>query len=209
MYRTLIWSALLMNLFACMSPWADLMMVIKNSLGYSRKTGIWTAVWFGGGMLVHITYCLFWLAVVISQSIVLFNLVKVLGGFYLLWIGRQSFSSSKNTNLSLDKTTKKQDIVRWKALRMWFLTNVLNPKATLFMLALFTLVVDPSMPSRVLITITVGIFVTIVGWFSLVAIFLTVPAIRSRYEKAQHIFGKIFGGLLIALGLKVIVSTGE
>ena len=65
------------------------------------------------------------------------------------------------------------------------------------------------MPNRVLITITVGIFITIIAWFSLVAVFLTIPAIKNKYEKAQHIFGKVFGGLLMALGLRVIVSTGE
>lgn len=206
MYWTLIWSVLLMNLLACMSPWADFVMIIKNSLWYSRKAWIWTAVWFGMGMLVHIGYCLLGLAVLISNSIVLFSLVKILWWLYLIYIWIQSYLAKDSIQLPLWWDVLKKDMTRFEAVKVWFLTNVLNPKATMFMLAIFTVVIWPETPHRVLWIISVGIVSTIVIWFSLVAIFLTIPSIQERYKKIQMTLNKVFWGILILFWIKVITS---
>ena len=63
-YITLIGTVALVHLLAVISPGPDFIMCVRNSLAYSRKTGIWTAVGFGAGIGVHIIYSLAGLAVV-------------------------------------------------------------------------------------------------------------------------------------------------
>jgi len=74
----------LIHQLGLMSPGPDFIMAVRNSLTYSRRVGIFTAIGLGLGVMVHIAYCMAGLALVISQSIMLFNTVKLLGGLYLI-----------------------------------------------------------------------------------------------------------------------------
>lgn len=201
-YLTLIGTVTIIHLLAAISPGPDFIMCVRNSLAYSRKTGIWTAVGFGAGITVHIFYSLAGLAFIISQSILLFNFIKYLGAGYLIYIGLKSFFS-KSSKIELGDGQKKEDISRFSAVKIGFLTNALNPKATLFFLSLFTLVISPNTPAPVMGIISGIMIINTILWFSLVAVFLTQKRIRSIFERFQNVFNKTLGGLLIALGVKV------
>lgn len=198
----LISSVALIHLLAVISPGPDFFLAIKNALSYSRKTGIYTAIGFGFGIMVHVFYCLAGLALLISKSILIFNLIKYLGVAYLLYLGIKSLlSSSKDINLTAQ--SHKTDITPLKAIGQGFLTNTLNPKATLFFLSLFTLVIRPDTSITTQIIISSIMIINTMIWFSLVAIFLTQKRFRSMYNSYQKYFNKLFGGILIALGLKI------
>ncbi|MFH0770387.1 MAG: LysE family transporter [Candidatus Peregrinibacteria bacterium] len=198
----LIGTVTVIHLLAAISPGPDFIMACRNSLTYSRRTGIWTAVGFGLGIAVHIFYSLAGLALVISKSILLFNAIKFLGAGYLIYIGLKS-CFSKSAKIEIGDQQKKEDISRLAAVRIGFLTNVLNPKATLFFLSLFTFVISPDVPFPVVVSVSAIMIIDTMLWFSLVAIFLTQRRIRSTFEKFQNVFNKTLGGLLIALGVKI------
>ncbi|MBI4127134.1 LysE family transporter [Candidatus Peregrinibacteria bacterium] len=204
-YLPLIATVALIHLLALISPGPDFIMCVRNSLTYSRRTGIYTAVGFGGGIAVHILYCLAGLALVISKSILLFSFIKFLGAAYLIYIGVKSIIS-KSSKIEIGEQHKKEDISALSAVRIGFLTNVLNPKATLFMLSLFTLVISPNTPFPVMLVMGGVMVVDTILWFSLVATMLTHRRIRAIFEKFQGAFNKTLGGLLIALGVKVALS---
>lgn len=202
---TLIGTVTLIHLLAVISPGPDFVMCVRNSLTYSRKTGIWTAVGFGAGVSVHIAYSLAGLAIIISKSVLLFNLIKFLGAGYLIYVGARSLLS-KSSTFHAGEAHKKRDIPALSAVRMGFLTNVLNPKATLFFLSVFTLVVSPSTPTSVMALMGVIMIANTILWFSIVSLFLTQDRIRSLFERFQGAFNKAFGGLLVSLGIKVALS---
>lgn len=204
-YLTLIGTVALINLLAAISPGPDFIMCVRNSLTYSRKTGIWTAVGFGVGITIHILYSLAGLAFIISKSILLFNAIKFLGAGYLIYIGVKSVLA-KSSKIELAEPQKKTDISARAAFKIGFLTNVLNPKATLFYLSLFTFVISPQTPTSIMGILTIIMVAEIILWFSLVAIFLTQKRIRSVFERFQNVFNKTLGGLLIALGIKVALA---
>ncbi|HAT03457.1 MAG TPA: amino acid transporter [Candidatus Magasanikbacteria bacterium] len=204
-YITLIVTVAGIHLLAAISPGPDFVMVVKNSLAHSRKVGIWTAVGFGLGIGVHVLYCLAGIAFIISQSIILFNSIKLLGAGYLIYIGIRSFmSKSKKFDVEVEK--KLDTMSAWGGVRSGFLTNVLNPKVSLLFLGLFTLMIPANTPSYVLGIIGVIVILQTMLWFSFVATILTHNKVRSVFEKYQNIFNKTFGGLLVALGLKVALS---
>lgn len=204
-YLALIGTVTIIHLLAVISPGPDFIMAVRNSLTYSRKTGIWTAVGFGGGITVHIFYSLAGLALIISKSILLFNAIKFIGAGYLIYIGLKSFLS-KSSKIELSEHNKKEDITRLLAVKIGFLTNALNPKATLFFLSLFTLVISPETPLPIMGIMSAIMIVNTILWFSLVAVFISQKRIRSIFEKFQGVFNKTLGGLLIALGVKVALT---
>ncbi len=199
---TLIGAVTLVHLLAVISPGPDFVMACRNALLYSRKTGIWTAVGFGLGIAVHISYALFGLAWVVAQSVILFSVIKYLGAAYLIFIGVQSFLSKTKT-LEPDVVSKQKEISPLVAIRMGFITNVLNPKATLFFLSLFTMVVGPEVSVFEMTVISIILIGITVLWFSLVAVIMTQKRIRQTFERYQGVFNKSLGGLLVALGIKI------
>lgn len=190
-----------------MSPGPDFIMTIKNTISYSRKTGIFTAIGLGLGIMVHITYSLAGIGVLIANSVILFNAMKYLGAAYLIYIGIRSILTEKAyTTEDLETESEQTDISPGKAIKIGFLTNVLNPKATLYFLSLFTLVISPDTPATIMTILSMIMVLSTMSWFSFVAIFLSQKSIRSIFDRFQNVFNKTFGGLLVLLGLKVAAS---
>lgn len=202
---TLIGTITLVHFLALISPGPDFILAVRNSLAYSRKTGIYTAIGFSLGIAVHIFYSVLGLALIISKSILIFNAIKFLGAGYLIYIGIKSFGS-KASRINVENEEKKSDIRPTQAIKMGFLTNILNPKATLLFLSLFTFVVKPETPAYVLVIASAIMIINTALWFSLVSIFFTQKRVQNIFNKFQGAFNKIFGGLLIALGIKIALT---
>jgi hypothetical protein len=75
------------TILAVISPGADFAMVSRNSMMMSRRAGVLTAVGISLGVLVHVAYSLLGVGLVISRSVLLFNLIKYLGAAYLIYLG--------------------------------------------------------------------------------------------------------------------------
>lgn len=198
-----ILTVVLIHSVALVSPGPDFVIACRNTMLYNRKTGIFTAVGFGLGIGVHISYAVFGLTWLISNNEVVFSLIQYAGASYLVFIGVQSLRS-QNIAISNDSTIAKRKISKWKAVRIGFLTNVLNPKATLFFLSLFSTVLNPSVSSETLTLISIILVISTIIWFSLVAIFVSrrqFMIIVNRYEKRVNQF---FGILLIGIGVVIV-----
>ncbi len=194
------------HLLAVMSPGPDFMMVTRNTLVYSRRAGIFSSIGLGLGIGVHIAYSLLGIGLLISKSVLLFNAIKYLGAAYLFYIGYQSLVS-KGSHLKIGKTVAKNDIGRFEAVRIGFITNVTNPKATLFFLALFTQVINPATPILIQLLYGVEMMLATAVWFIFVAYVFSHHVIKSRFEKVQNMAEKAMGVALIGLGVKLALSS--
>jgi threonine/homoserine/homoserine lactone efflux protein len=85
---------------------------------------------------------------------------------------------------------------------MGFITNVTNPKVTLFFLSLFTQVIDPGTPLSWQILYGIEMSLATIAWFVLVAI-------KNRVVGIQHYAEKAMGVILIALGIKLALSKAN
>lgn len=195
------------HLLAVMSPGPDFAMVMRNSLVYSRRTGVLAALGLSLGIALHVTYSLLGIGLLISRSILLFNAIKWIGALYLIFIGARSLISRRPKDDKQLLSAEKQDLTTGQALRMGFLTNALNPKATLFFLALFTTVVSPSTPIAYKLVYGVEMVIATFAWFAFVAVILSHSKINSLFARVKHRIEKVFGVVLIAFGLKVALGS--
>lgn len=207
-YLPVILTVALVHLLAVISPGPDFIMVTRNSLIYSRKTGMYTAIGLGFGILVHVTYSLVGIGLLIAKSILLFNVIKLLGAAYLIYIGYKSLTS-KSSHFNLKNQEHKTDISKMTAIKIGFLTNATNPKATLFFLSLFTLVINPNTPLPVKLFIGAEMAVVTSLWFILVAYLISHHLVKNKLDKVQHSAEKFIGVVLIVLGIKVALSTSK
>lgn len=197
---------------AVMSPGPNMAMTLKNSLAYSRRAGAYTAAGLALGDAVHVCYCLVGIAVVISQSILLFNVVKWAGAAYLVYVGLRSLLARKRRPVEAGDDAgggPGRGMSPLSAVRSGFLTSLLNPKVTLFFLALFTQVISPGTP--LLAKAAYGLTVVGVefGWFALVALFVSSAPVKRRFEAVSHWFERVTGAFLIALGVRLAFSRAS
>jgi RhtB (resistance to homoserine/threonine) family protein len=192
------------HLLAVMSPGPDFAMVSRNSLIYSRKIGLFTSIGLGLGVMVHVIYSLVGIGLIISQSIILFNIVKFIGAAYLIYIGYRSLTS-KSKEISTEEETynKENNIKPLNAVWVGFVTNITNPKVTIFFLSLFTQLVNPETPVFIQAIYGIEMSIMTILWFTFVAFVLTIPLIKEKFSLYQSKIEKAFGALLIALGIKV------
>ncbi len=188
--------------FGVISPGPDFIMCVRNSLMYSRRTGVFTSIGFGIGVAVHVTYLIAGIAVVIAKSLTLFTIIKYFGAAYLLYMGIRSIAA-RSFGFDLSPEKAKKDISPLSAVWTGFLTNISNPKATLFFLGLFTIVVQPGTPRFVLVVAGAIMVAETIMWFSFVAFFLNQRHVRSLVDRFQGYFNVIFGILLILFSLRI------
>jgi len=210
MFLTQFLTVALVHFLAVISPGPDFAMVTRNSLLYSRKAGVYTSIGLALGIAVHVAYSLLGIGLLISNSIVLFSIIKYVGAAYLIYIGYKSLKTKQQSiQESKDLLVPEKQVSAFYSIRIGFLTNVLNPKATLFMLALFTQVISPATPKMIQILYGLEMVVATFVWFSLVSIFFSNSHIRVKICKYQHYIEKVTGGVLIALGIKVALTSRE
>ncbi|MCX6237120.1 MAG: LysE family transporter [Bacteroidia bacterium] len=192
----------LLNLLAAVSPGPDFVMVVRNSLCFSRRSGIFTSLGISMALGVHLVFWAAGIGLIISKSIVLFSLIKYLGAGYLIYMGIGSILS-KVSKLNIKEERKGSDLMRSQAFRMGFLTNVLNPKVTMFFLSLFSFVIGNSTPVYVILTISAIIIGTAFTWFTIVSIFLAQQNVQRAFLKYEMTINRILGGFLILLGVRL------
>lgn len=207
MFITEILTVTIITIFAAVSPGPDFAVVSKNSLTYSRKIGIFTALGISLGLAVHVLYSLVGIGFIIAKSILLFSTIKYVGAAYLIYIGYQSLKS-KPHNMQNEIIEKSENTFsNFQAVKMGFLTNALNPKATVFFLSLFTQVISPTTPLIIQVLYGLEIMTIAFIWFMILSTILTHSFIRARIVGVQHYIERTMGAVLMLLGFKIALST--
>ncbi|WP_323114911.1 LysE family translocator [Pseudomonas guariconensis] len=194
----------LFTVLAVISPGADFAMVTRSSYAQGRKAGLAAAVGIALGVQVHVLYTVLGIAVIISQSPLLFMIMKVLGAGYLIYLGYQSLTNT--ARISLDDLAQAGQVSALKALRTGFLTNALNPKTMLFVVSAYTQVVQPGSPMA--LDFAYGAFMSFAHWvwFSLVAVFFSSAVLRKAMIERQVMVDRVIGVALIGLGVAMMAA---
>lgn len=207
MHTYLIELASLMAIFffGIISPGADFAMVLRQSIVHGRRSAIITSFGIGTSLMVHVTYTILGLGLIISQSIYLFNIVKWCGVAYLVYIGVKALRAGKteiDAGMGSGVTPAKRQSAH-KAFGLGFMANVLNPKAVFFFLSIFSTVVSAHTPMMVKFGYGLVIAAALILWFVGVSLFMTTPRMRAAFSRASQWIDRISGGVFIALGIKL------
>ncbi|WP_339851614.1 LysE family translocator [uncultured Nisaea sp.] len=190
------------TLLVMISPGPDMVIVMRNTIVGGRAGGLQSSLGVLAGNMVHITYCAIGIGWLISESILAFNILKYAGAAYLIYIGVMSFRA-KDMVLSAETKAELQKNAGKSWFLQGFLNNILNPKGTLFYLGVFTMVITPE-TSTATTLLLVLIMMSVSALFWLFFVFtLDSTIVRNVLERGQKIVNRVFGGLLIFLGIRV------
>jgi RhtB (resistance to homoserine/threonine) family protein len=183
------------NFLGVMSPGPDFAIVTRYGIAGSRKAAVLASLGITSALLVHVAYCLLGVAVFLKSSLLIFQGIQIAGACYLGYLGvKMVFEKPKQS--SQDKTS-----IHKKAFTAGFLTNLLNPKATLFLLSLFTQFVTPQTPLSFKIAYAGIIPLSALSWFCFLSYILTHPAFYAKIQRYQKGFTFVMGLFLLALAV--------
>ena len=195
----------LVHLLAVASPGPDFAVMLRQALCQSRKNALLTAIGIGVGILVHVCYSLLGIGLLIQQSVLLFSILKVMGALYLTWIAFHCLRARPGgIHVEAAPQISQSGLA---ALRLGFLTNALNPKATLFFVSLFSVVISPDTPIG--LQAGYGLYMALATglWFAMVAVFFTLPQVRRGFNRFVHWLDRLMGGVLLVLAGQLLLST--
>jgi threonine/homoserine/homoserine lactone efflux protein len=186
-------------------PGPDILFVITQSISQDKKAGIATALGLCSGLIVHITAATLGISTIIYQSALAFTVIKYTGAAYLLYLAWQSFKE-KETGFAFNHNKP----LKYPSLyKKGILMNLLNPKVSLFFLALLPQFVNKSMGHITLQMLILGIIFLVQA----LVIFIAVSVFS---EKLRHVLltnsfiakrMNIVKGLLLGLiGIQIAFS---
>ncbi|OCG45287.1 lysine transporter LysE [Gilliamella sp. Choc5-1] len=194
------------NFLGMISPGPDFFLVLKNSLSYNRKVALLTGLGVITAILVHMSYCVAGVAVLIATTPLLYNALRYAGATYLIWLGIKALMAKKTNITYIGEQQILQSISGKSAFMQGFLCNLLNPKATLFFLATFTQVLNAESSIFDKLIVASIIWIEAIFWWPFVVFIFQTQSVQRRYFKLQFIIDKLLGIILITLGIKVALG---
>lgn len=185
---------------ALVSPGPDVALVVRTALHQGRRAGVLSALGLACGILVHGTLVLTGVSLLLRHSPLLFGLLQGAGAFYLAWLGvgalRAWLRRGEAGAGRLDGMLPASRLGPW--LR-GLATNLFNPKALVFFLALLSSLIPLDMSVGGKLAVAVMLFSTGFAWFSLLSVTLTQPALQQRLLRAVPLIDGLCGLMFLAV----------
>ena len=194
-YVTFMGAALLLYL----TPGADMMFTIASGMRGGAQAGVAAAAGISLGVLSHVGIAAAGLAVLLLAYPLAYDVIRYAGAAYLAWLAWRSWNAATPP----EARTGRAEMMR--AFKRGYLTNILNPKVALFVLAFLPQFTDPALGPVHEQIIILGIVLTIGGFFTdgLIGMFAGLAATQMR--RASKWMGKasalVFGGLAVRIAL--------
>ncbi|PTM59026.1 LysE family translocator [Desmospora activa] len=122
-----------LSVLLTLTPGPDILFVITQSIARNHRDGMAVALGLCTGLLVHTTAAALGVSAILHQSAVAFQLLKVAGAIYLLWLAWQAWKGSRYASFGETTTPIQSSFFALYRRGVWM--NLLNPKVSLFFLA--------------------------------------------------------------------------
>ena len=181
-------------------PGPDMVLVVRNTFLGGRRAGLRTSMGILSGNLVHISYCVLGIGLLISQSIMVFTALKYAAAAYLIYLGIMSFRSG-DTRLDTNDVENRRRNGRWFI--QGFVNNLLNPKGSLFYLGVFTTVITPETSASATLLLVFSMMLVSASFWLWFVCTLDRPTIREFLERSQQAVNRVLGVVFVLLGVRV------
>jgi threonine/homoserine/homoserine lactone efflux protein len=182
-----------------LTPGADMMFTIASGVAGGPRAGFAAAAGISLGVMFHVAAAAAGLAVLVAASPAMLDGVRYAGAAYLAYLAYASWTADPN------QETRKGRSDVWRAFRRGFLTNIMNPKVILFILAFLPQFTDPSIGPVWHQIAILGVILGIGGLLTDGAYGVFAGLAAERVRKSAGTMNKIsaiiFGGLAARLAI--------
>lgn len=191
-----LWLFFLLVLGIIVLPGMDMAYVMAASLTGGRRSGMAAVSGVVVGGVVHVVMGVLGIGILIKTFPGAFNLLLIAGAVYIAWIGWQLISGAA----PLGEVRPGREVTLAVNFRRGLINCLLNPKAYLFMLAIFPQFLRPEYGSVWLQAVAMGLIIALTQTSVYGAIALCASGLRvwlRGHKQAQIRLGQAIGALLI------------
>lgn len=186
-------------------PGPDMILLLQTGARQGRRAALATALGLALARACHVTLAAVGLASLFKALPWTFEVVKLVGAGYLLWLGLRMFKPSPADSPSEQHRTSVEG--HWlTAARRGVLTNLLNPKALLFCSVLLPQFINPAQGPVFGQFVLLGVVLVTLGAMFDIVYALAGGWIGRRLEKsaaARRLQQWLFGGMLIGFAIRL------
>lgn len=190
------WLAFLLAAFIIsISPGVGAVNTMSNGLQYGVRRTLPSILGLQLGYGIQIAVVGVGLGALLASSSLAFEIVKWVGVLYLLWLGYKKWTQPL---LTVDTASKSHESVK-KQFWMAAFVNLTNPKATVFLLALFPQFIDVRADTQMIQFVVMGATLIIADVIVMIG-YASLASQLSRWmksERHQVLQNRIFGGMFI------------
>ena len=193
-------SAAIAHLLAVMSPGPDTAIIFQQSFAKGRNSGILTALGIGFGIFLHCLLAISGISILLYSTEEARFVIKILGASYLIYVGFQSLLLQDSSE------PKTRTTIFTHPFLIGLITNILNIKAFLFTVSLFSFI--NLQPDSLMSWIYLFYFPVITAaWFSFVSYALTHDALGDIFDQYNPKIQFASSAFILALGLLIFLQT--
>ncbi|NHB57284.1 LysE family transporter [Acinetobacter shaoyimingii] len=206
---TALLSIALIHFFALISPGPDFFFVTQSAIRQSRMHALFAALGISLSILVWAICAISGLHYLFQKIAWLQQVLMILGGIYLIYLGYLMLKSALNRNKS---NTLEKDEVSYqskshiKLLLQGFFTNMANPKALVYFSSVFALAINTDTPLSAQSSLLLLVWLESLIWFSIVAYIFSWDKITNYYQRFTKWIDGITGGIFISFGCFLIFN---
>ncbi len=182
---------------ALISPGPDFAVITRISVVSGRSSGITAALGVASAIGIYVTLGSLGISVLLLAMPVVSHFLTYAGTLYLLYLGVQSLRSKG------EMPEKRVDDKKGRAFITGFCTNLLNPKAMIYVSSILSQVLKPHAPLLETGGIVVLLFLESFAWFSFVAFIFSSEKVLLWLKGRLIWFERGIGVILIALAIKL------
>jgi threonine/homoserine/homoserine lactone efflux protein len=189
------------------SPGASMLYVLSCSIGHSRSAGFVSAVGLATGGVFLAIATAFGLALIVTQSPVLYEIVRYCGAAYLVYLGVGMIAAGSEHGHT-GHAVSVQPLSLWRVFYQGVIVEMLNPKTVLFFMAFIPQFVDAERGSFVVQMLILGLLVPLTAVPSDIVVALTGGTLAQwvSSNRAVHRGLTWLGGLLlVGLGIRIVL----
>ncbi|MGL5287478.1 Threonine/homoserine/homoserine lactone efflux protein [Aeromonas sp. RU39B] len=182
------------------SPGPSLALIIRNTVGGGRGNGVATALGHGFGVGLYALITAMGLAILITRTPLLFDVIRYGGAAFLAWLGvRALLAKSDGAAPGEHQSGSRRGALEG------FMVAFLNPQLAIFFIALFSQFVHQNTGWREggIMMMTAGGIDAI--WYVLVALGLSHGPVLAWLGRKASVINKASGVVLLGLALKVVL----
>ncbi|THE23484.1 LysE family translocator [Vibrio cholerae O1 biovar El Tor] len=194
-----------------LTPGLDTALVIRNTSRAGFADGCTTSLGICFGLFVHATFSAIGISAILAQSAELFQIVKMVGAAYLIWLGISSLRSLMKTGQGIEVASLAHAQFRLtRSLREGFLSNVLNPKTAVFYLAFLPQFINPdySPLAQSLLMALIHFAIAMVWQCGLAGVLSSAKNLLKNASFMRWMEGTT-GVVLVALGIKLLLEKPQ
>ncbi|MEO8488986.1 MULTISPECIES: LysE family translocator [unclassified Pseudomonas] len=200
-----LWLFLVALSVAYLLPGPDMILLLQTGARQGKALALTTAIGLGLARACHVALAGMGLATLFKVAPWTFDVVRLGGAAYLLWLGVQCLRA--NMLPALDSTHTATTAHAWReAFRRGLLTNLLNPKALLFCSVLLPQFINPQAGPVAAQFALLGVILVVFG-FAFDCCYALAGARIGRWlarnRSAQRVQQWLFGSLLIGFAVRL------